>query len=56
MVIRTMDASARWRGKSNSRVMSAAFMAGLSMANGISARLYVDALERLLPDGAGADA
>jgi D-alanyl-D-alanine carboxypeptidase len=33
-----------------------AFMAGLSIANRISARLYVDALEAMLPDGAGAEA
>jgi len=33
-----------------------AFMAGLSMANGISARLYVDALEAMLCGGAGAEA
>lgn len=33
-----------------------AFMAGLSMAGGVSARLYIDALEMLLCGGAGADA
>jgi hypothetical protein len=33
-----------------------AFMAGLSMASGLSARLYVDALETILCDGAGAEA
>lgn len=32
-----------------------AFMAGLSSASGISARCYVDELEAMLCDGAGAD-
>lgn len=38
------------------RVLVMAFMAGLSMANGINARLYVEALETELPNGAGAEA
>ncbi len=38
------------------RVLVLSFMAGLSMANGLSARLYVDALETELPNGAGAEA
>ena len=38
------------------RVLVMAFMAGLSMAVGYSARLYVDALETELPNGAGAEA